>query len=37
MNVDAEWLDLACGLFLLAAVAVVWSRDALANARILAV
>jgi hydrogenase-4 component E len=37
MSADAEWLDLACGLFLLAAVAVVWRRDALANARLLAV
>jgi hydrogenase-4 component E len=37
MSADAEWLDLACGLFLLAAVAVVWRRDVLANAKLLAV
>jgi hydrogenase-4 component E len=37
MSADAEWLDLACGVFLLAAVAVVWRRDAAANARLLAI
>jgi len=37
MSADAEWLELACGVFLLAAVAVVWRRDAAANARLLAV
>jgi hydrogenase-4 component E len=36
MSGDAEWLDLACGVFLIAAVAVVWRRDAAAHARLLA-
>ncbi len=34
---DAELLDLACGVFLLAAVAILWRRDALAQTRLLAV
>lgn len=33
---EAEGLDLACGMFLIAAVAVVWRRDAVAHARLLA-
>jgi hydrogenase-4 component E len=37
MNADAEWLDVACGAFLLAAVGVVWRRDAAASSRLLAV
>jgi len=34
---DAELLDLACGVFLLAAVAVLWRRDVAAQSRLLAV
>jgi hydrogenase-4 component E len=37
MNGDAELLDLACGVFLLAAVAVLWRRDVAAQTRLLAV
>ncbi|HET9169139.1 MAG TPA: hypothetical protein VFN97_06870 [Actinospica sp.] len=37
MNADAEWLDIACGAFLLAAVGVVWRRDAAASSRLLAI
>jgi hydrogenase-4 component E len=37
MSGDAELLDLACGVFLLAAVAVLWRRDVAAQTRLLAV
>jgi hydrogenase-4 component E len=37
MSGDGELLDLACGVFLIAAVAVVWRRDAAAHARLLAI
>ena len=37
MNGDVELLDLACGVFLLAAVAILWRRDLAAQTKLLAV